>query len=103
MDLEPPPPRIEGDFDRLKTMRYVLNNPAKCDRTEGERAMRAFLEKNPGQFMQTFDELVREEKEAVERPVEEPVERTESDQELHRLLDELISRALERSARPPRR
>lgn len=97
------PDRVDGDFDRLKVMRYVLNNPRSLDKTEGEKAMRAYLEKNPGQFMETYDELVRAESEASEPLGEAVVERSEGDEELHALLDELIGRALEKAARPPRR
>lgn len=100
---KPKPERVEGEFDRLKTMRYVLNNPASLDQTAGEKAMRAFLIKSPGAFMETLDRLANDEADAAEVATEASVERSETDEELHLVLDGLIARALEKAARLPGR
>lgn len=95
--------RVEpGEFDRLAAMRHVLANAANTDRTPGEKACRAWLEKSPGQFMEAFDRLEADAKKQAAGEVaaeEEFVEPTESDVELERSINELLARHQGRAKR----
>lgn len=95
----PPPARLEkADFDRLTSMRYILTNPKACDQTPAEKALRSWLDKSPGPFMEAYDRLEAEAKRAAagERVAEagegEEIEPTETDEELADEIDALIAR-----------
>lgn len=51
------PDRVDGEVDRLGTMRYVLSNPPECDRTPFERGCREWFRKSPVAFMNALDDL----------------------------------------------
>lgn len=104
---EVPAQAVEGEFDRLKAMRWVLNNPPALDAQGGQgvKACRAWLEKAPGPFMEKYDELERAAKVADVPATEPPVDETESDEELRRQIHELLARFESTSAQgaqPPR-
>lgn len=101
-DGQEAPERVEDkEFDRLKAMRHVLSNPASKDHTAGEHACRAWLEKAPGPFMETYDKLEAQAKRDARIDVgeEDEVEPTEDDEALRNQINELLSKHAGRARR----
>lgn len=97
-----PPERVEDkEFDRLKAMRHVLSNQASKDHTAGEHACRAWLEKAPGPFMETYDKLEAQAKRDARIDVgeDDEVEPTEDDEALRNQINELLSKHAGRAKR----
>ncbi len=89
------PPRVESDFDLLAAMKHVLANPPKVNPpdTEGEKAVREWLKRAPGAFMERMAELEHYES-AVPNPggnsdVSDALV-TESDEELREAIVVLL-------------
>lgn len=100
-DSEPTAREPAGEFDRLKAMRHCLANPPSSDKTAGEKACRAWLEKAPGPFMETYDKLEAQAKRDAKIDVgeEEEVEPTEDDDALRDQINELLMKHAARAKR----
>ncbi len=96
-----------GEFDRLKAMRYVLNNSPKKSEPVGVKACRDWLSRSPGQFMAALAALEEEQSRqkaaemADEPDGEERLPLTETDRDLREETMALIRRLAEKAKTLP--